>query len=133
VVAVRRLTSILLSLALCVGNVVVCAGWAPTPEARMACCRDGQACPMHKGKPHGPVRTLTQSEADACCAASEDHQRSSPSTPTFAAAISVAVLGTSVVMPASVPPLVRTDGWRPVSPSPPAPVPKHVLLSVFLV
>ena len=52
---------------------------------------------------------------------------------TFVAAISSAVLGTGVALPATVPALVLSDGWRTVAPIPAAHVPKHVLLSVFLV
>jgi hypothetical protein len=134
---VLTLSSRLFALALAVlmsgGSGVVCAGWAPTPEARMACCSDS-ACPMHKGDSHssGSERGITQAQADTCCASSED-ETSSQSSPTFAAAISSAALGTGVVLPATVPALVLSDGWRTVSPIPTTHVPKHVLLSVFLV
>jgi hypothetical protein len=43
------------------------------------------------------------------------------------------VLGVGVVLPANVPALVLSDAWRTSAPIPIAPVPKHVLLSVFLV
>jgi hypothetical protein len=43
------------------------------------------------------------------------------------------VLGLGVVVPASVPALVLSDAWRLSAPIPIAPVPRHVLLSVFLV
>lgn len=89
---------------------------------------------MHKGESHdsGTGRALTQVEADNCCASSE-RQDSSSSTPTFVTALSLAVLGPGVVLPASVPALVLSDSWRTVSPIPTTPVPRHVLLSVFLV
>jgi len=48
-------------------------------------------------------------------------------------AITAAVLGVGVVLPARVPALVLSDAWRTSAPIPIAPVPKHVLLSVFLV
>jgi hypothetical protein len=125
----HRLSAVLLCLGLIAGNAAICAGWAATPEERMACCSEGGECPMHKGKSHdsGSGRDLTQVEADACCAASE-REHSSPSMPTF-----VAVLGPGIVLPASVPVLVQSDDWRTYSPIPTPPVPKHVLLSVFLV
>jgi hypothetical protein len=90
---------------------------------------------MHKGRSgdSGSARVLTQLEADSCCAASERESSSSPSTPTFVAAISFAVLGPGIVLPISVPSLVLSDEWRTFSPLPTTPVPKHVLLSVFLV
>jgi len=131
---IYRLSALALSLTLLAGNVVVCAGWAATPEARMACCAEGGDCPMHKGKSDDSTsaRVLTQVEADNCCAASE-RGNSSSSTPNFVAAISPAVLGPGIVLPASVPSLVLSDDWRIVAPLPTPPVPKHVLLSVFLV
>jgi hypothetical protein len=53
--------------------------------------------------------------------------------PTFVTAISSTVLGSGVVVPVIVPPLVLSDGWRTATPIAIAPVPRHVLLSVFLV
>jgi hypothetical protein len=131
---VHRLSAALLCLGLIAGNAAVCAGWAATPEARMACCAEGETCPMHKGKSRdsGSERVFTQVEADNCCASSE-RQNSGPSTPTFVLAISFAILGPGVVLPASVPPLVLSDDWRTDSPVPTTHAPKHVLLSVFLV
>jgi hypothetical protein len=130
----RRMSVVLLSLALVAGNAAVCAGWAATAEARMACCTEGGECPMHKGHSDesGSERVVTQAQADACCAASERDQSNS-SNPTAPAAISAAVLGTGVVLPAVTPSLVLTDGWRTDAPIRSPPVPRHVLLSVFLV
>jgi hypothetical protein len=131
---IRRLSAVLLSAGLLAGNAAVCAGWLATPEARMACCAEGGDCPMHKGDSHhsGSGRVLTQAQADNCCTAAEG-QHSNPSNPSFVSAITAAVLGVGVVMPASVPALVLSDAWRTSAPIPIAPVPKHVLLSVFLV
>jgi hypothetical protein len=121
-------------MALVAANDAVCAGWLPTPEARMACCSEGGECPMHKGNSHGAGsdRVVTQVEADNCCASSE-RENSNQSRPTFVAAVSSAVLGTGIVMPATVPALVLSDGWRTAVPTPTGPIPRHVLLSVFLV
>ena len=115
-------------------NGAVCAGWMPTPEARMACCSEGGACSMHKGESGSSAteRVLTQAQADNCCASSE-RENSSPSSPTFAPGLSSAVLGHGIVIPVAVPALVLSDGWRPAAPTRAGPVPKHVLLSVFLV
>lgn len=131
---VHRVSTVLVCLGLIAGNAAVCAGWAATPEARMACCADGGTCPMRKGasRDAGSHRVLTQVEADNCCASSE-REDSSPSTPAFAAAMSFAVLGPGTVLPAIVPALVLSDDWRTFSPIPTGPVPRHVLLSVFLV
>ena len=134
VVVLRRLSALALSLVLLGGNLAVCAGWAATPEARMACCVDGDTCPMHKGESHhsSEKRVISQDQADACCAASE-RQQSSQSAPSLIAVISNAVLGPGVVLPLPVPALVASDAWRTVEPVPIAPVPRHLLLSVFLV
>jgi hypothetical protein len=75
--------------------------------------------------------TVSQAEADSCCAASEN-DRSSQSSSTFASTISPAVLGTPRALPAVPDVAVRPAGTAAV-PLPPSHVPKHVLLSVFLV
>jgi hypothetical protein len=130
----RRLSALAIMFALGAGNAAVCAGWLPTPESRMACCADDGECPMHKGESSrsGSARVVTQAQADNCCASSE-RDSSSPSNPTFVASITQGVLGTGVILPAIVPARVLSDAWRAVTPPPTTPVPKHVLLSVFLV
>ena len=130
---VHRLAVLALAFGMMAGNAAICAGWLPTPEARMACCADGAECPMHKGDSQsGSARVLTQAQADSCCALSE-REHSNQSNPSFATAITAAVLGGGTVLPVSVPALVLSDAWRTSAPIPSAPVPKHVLLSVFLV
>lgn len=131
---VHRLAVLALTLGLMAGNAAICAGWMPTPEARMACCAEGGDCPMHKDDSHhsGPERVLTQAEADRCCASSEE-KSPNQSNPSFVTAITAAVLGAGVVVPAGVPALVLSDAWRSSAPIPGATVPKHLLLSVFLV
>jgi hypothetical protein len=133
-ILLRRLSAVFITLGLVAGNAAVCAGWLATPEARIACCADGGECPMHKGDSHrsGSQRVLTQAQADSCCASSEG-KTSNQSSPTFIAAVTAAVLGAGTVLPANVPALVLSDAWRRSAPIPVAPVPKHVLLSVFLV
>jgi hypothetical protein len=85
---------------------------------------------MHKGHSHrsGSARVLTQAQADSCCASSES-QHSSQSKPSFVTTITAAVLGAGVILPA----LLVRDAWRTSAPIRVAPVPKHVLLSVFLI
>ena len=128
----RRLSALVIVMALAAGNVVLCAGWSSTPGARMACCTDGDACPMHKGESHHShsAEIITQAQADTCCAASERDQ-SSQSSPAFVVAFSSAPLDPGVVLQPPAP--VLRDSWRAFAPSPVAAVPKHVLLSVFLV
>ena len=131
---VHRLAALALAFGLVAGNAAICAGWMPTPEARMACCADGAECPMHKGDSHssGSTRVLTQAQADSCCASSEG-KSSNQSNPSSVTTITAAVLGVGIVLPANVPALVLSDDWRTSAPIPIARVPKHVLLSVFIV
>jgi hypothetical protein len=89
---------------------------------------------MHKGESHDSSshHEITQVEADSCCAASTPEQ-SNRTTSTFVGAVSLAMLGPGIVVPASVPALVLSDDWRRAVPIPATPIPRHVLLSVFLV
>jgi len=130
----RQLNVLALTVAMLASNGWICAGWAATPEARMACCEDEDTCPMHEGDAagSGDAHAVTQVQADSCCATSEQ-KNSSQSSPTSVATISSAVLGTGVVLPVSAPARVLSDAWRTVVPIPIGPVPRHVLLSVFLV
>ena len=131
---IHRLFAVLVSFGLIAGHAAMCAGWAATAEERMACCAEGANCPMHKGESHHSAsgNVLTQAEADRCCAWSEGED-SRTSTPPFVAAVSLALSGPGTVLPLSVPDLVLSDGWRTASPIPITAVPKHLLLSVFLV
>jgi hypothetical protein len=134
VTATGRLVAVILAVLVSAGNAALCAGWAPTPEARMECCSGEAPCPMQKGERGNDQseHSVSQAQADSCCASSE-RDNSNQSSPTNVAAISSAVLGTGTVLPARVPALVLSDGWRTVAPIPSPPVPRHLLLSVFLV
>jgi hypothetical protein len=129
----RRLSAVVLSLALLAGNLAVCAGWGATPDARMACCSKGGACPMHKSDSVDSNSTpaVSQAEADSCCAASEREQ-SSQSSSTFASTIPLAALDTSTALP-TAPTVAMPANGSAVVPLPPSHVPKHVLLAVFLI
>jgi hypothetical protein len=131
---VRRLATVVLLMAMVVANVGVCPGWAATPEARMSCCAENGMCPMRQGGSDAAKsgRVLTQADADSCCASSEREESTTPD-PGNVVTISHAVLGDAVVIPTRIPALVLSDRWRTVIPIPIAPVPRHVLLSVFLV
>ena len=129
----RRLSALLLTLALSAGHMVECAGWMATPEARMACCTKGGACPMHKSdsRDSGSPWTVSQSEADRCCAASEQ-DTAAPAASGFIFSVSLGVIPSPVqlVVPATA---ARPDAWRDLISLPGTPVPKYLLLSVFLV
>jgi hypothetical protein len=128
----KRASVLVSVLALAAGNAGLCAGWAPTPQARMACCTGGAGCPMHAASAghHGAGHTITQSEADGCCAASNGGRSSQPG-PFIAAGISPAVL--TAVVPAAPVTLARSVRLALITVPIPAPVPRHLLLSVFLV
>jgi predicted carbohydrate-binding protein with CBM5 and CBM33 domain len=116
----RRLSVVLLTLALAAGQAGVCAGWMATPEARMACCSED-----------GQTRIVTQAEADRCCAASErEDSAPSPAGPGIFVTLAVALSPIPGLLPA---PEAHADIWRASVPIPTGHVPKHVLLSVFLV
>lgn len=128
----RGLSVVFLTLALVAGQAGVCAGWMATPEARMACCSDDGPCPMHKSEPEdGSTRVLTQAEADRCCAAAEqDDPAPSPSGTAFFVALGIVLSPVSALLPD---PQAHVELWRASVPIPTAHVPKHLLLSVFLV
>ena len=134
VTATGRLVAVMLAVLVSAGNAAICAGWLPTPEARMECCSGEGPCPMHKGESGNEPsqHSVSQAQADSCCASSE-RDSSNQSSPTNVASISSAVLGTGTVLPALVPALVLSDGWRTFAPIQSPPVPRHLLLSVFLV
>jgi hypothetical protein len=129
----RRLSAVLLTLALAAGQVGVCAGWMASPEARIACCSDDGPCPMHKSHSadDGSKRLVSQAEADRCCAASEQGDSAPSSTNVaFSVTLVVALSPSAALLPKPEP---HPDTWRASVPVPTAHVPKHVLLSVFLV
>lgn len=129
----RRLPTVLLTLALATGQASVCAGWMSSPEARMACCADHGPCPMHKSDSEDDesTRVVSQLEADRCCAASEhDDSAPSPTGPAFSVTVAVALSPLPPLLPR---PESHVSISRASVPIPTAHVPKHVLLSVFLV
>ena len=130
---IRRLAALTAILALCVGNVAVCAGWQGTPEARMACCMDEANCPMHTSESHhrGSVHQVTQAQADTCCAGSE--RNDSTTTRTTIVSSGTATLALAVVPVVIAPIVPALEEWRALVPLPVSPVPKHLLLSVLLV
>ena len=133
VVLSRRLTAIAAVLTLCAGNLAVCTGWQATPEARMACCRTEAACAMHESESHhsGTRHTVSQAHADNCCAGSEGtHSTTTNSTFVLSGIIVFAPATMPVVTSRNVPAL---QDWRALVPLPVSPVPKHLLLSVFIV
>jgi hypothetical protein len=86
----------------------------------------------HSKGGHGSGRTLAQGEADTCCALSEP-DRSAPSPQGFSAPALNVVLEPATAHVLVPPQRPIADGWRTTVPVPRTPVPRHVLLSVFLI
>ena len=127
----RRVSAVLVTLALAVSNTGACFGWLSTPEARMACCSEGAECPMHKSDTHNSEQSRTQSQttADNCCAASEKDSAPLPSPLVLDGAIALVASPVQVLAPTTA---IQPQSGRTI-PLPGAQVPKHLLLSVFLV
>jgi hypothetical protein len=88
---------------------------------------------MHGSDPEDgrSKRVVSQAEADRCCAASERNDSApSPAGPAFSVALPTALGHVPAFLPE---PASRASLSRASTPVPPAHVPKHVLLSVFLV
>ena len=131
----RRTAAFVVALALAAAGWAECAGWQASPEARMACCSGSGDCPMHGSTEPGAgsERVVTQAQADSCCAAS-DTDDSTPSAVAFSLSLSAALVPStlSTLAPILAPP-ASFDAWRTHVPLPVGQVPKHVLLSVFLI
>jgi hypothetical protein len=130
----RRLAALIMSVLLVAGAPVVCAGWLPTPEARMDCCTNGDPCPMHEpSRDHdGGNHVITQDEADRCCASSE--RQRGETAPSAAATASIPHPAIAVTPLPFTPSVVVTAHLPEVSPSALLPhVPTYLLLSVILV
>jgi len=129
----RRAAALVVALTLGAAGWAECAGWQATPEARMACCLDSAVCPMH-GSPEpgsGSGSLVTQAQADSCCAAS-DANDSTPSAGAFSLSLSATLVTNPLATLAPVTAPAPLDASRTHVPLPGAQVPKHVLLSVFL-
>ncbi len=114
------------------GLWVPCEGWQATEDARMACCMADGSCPMKSDSPASSThRSVTQAEADGCCAsATRSPSRGSQS---FAApALAIAAMD-GPVDPLPANPADARTGCRVFDFLPASPAPRHLLLSVFLV
>ena len=123
----RRIGAVAIVVAICVGNLAVCAGWQATPQARMACCTNRTSCAMHGSD--DAVVAISQEQADGCCASQSSRTQSSVADsqvlPSKAIALAI-VTNVVVTVPA-------VQAWRTVLPLPVSPVPKHLVLSILLI
>ncbi len=129
-----RVTALAVVLTLFGAGAIPCAGWETTAQARHDCCVDGQ-CPDevsnatgHSGDHAG---TMTQAEADRCCATSEQkHQQRASQFAVSSFALSPpaeAAIFDSITL------LLPLEIVRDLAPAPSPPTRLHVLFSVFLV
>jgi hypothetical protein len=129
-----RLAALVAVIALTMGSWVQCAGWQRTAAERMACCAHNGRCPMrHSTVPDVPIGNaiVTQAQADSCCALSE-RSPSTPSNSSYFATFTLVVLSTLVSVPPPDAAPVH-DAWRTFIPVSVSTIPRHLLLSVFLV
>jgi hypothetical protein len=131
----RRAAALVVVLTLGAQGWAECAGWQATAEARIACCSSDGTCPMHGSTApgSGSESGVTQAQADSCCAASAPDD-STPSSGAFSLSLSTALVNSaqSTLAPDTTPP-ASFDAWRTHVPLPLGQVPKHLLLSVFLI
>lgn len=132
---IRRAAAVLAAFALMSLQAgAACEGWQSTPEARMACCEATARCAMHEPPPetvgHGHAGHHAQTGADTCCAMSEP-ANSGERGVTFAPSVLASAHDAAAAVAGGSP---ATTYARPRSEAPPpgGRVPKHVLLSVFL-
>jgi hypothetical protein len=131
----RRTAALVVAITLGGAGWAECAGWQATPEARMACCSGSGHCPMHGSTESstGSESVATQAQADSCCAASDTND-STPSPGAFSLSLSAALVNSTLTTLAPiVAPPVSFEAWRTHVPLPVGQVPRHVLLSVFLI
>lgn len=132
---IRRAAAVLAAFAfISLQAGAVCEGWQSTPEARMACCETTARCAMHEPPPqtvgHGHGGHHSQADADSCCAMSEPGN-SGERGATFAPSVAEAALDAAAAVHAGSPATAYAR-HRSTGPPPRGRVPKHVLLSVFL-
>jgi hypothetical protein len=87
---------------------------------------------MHSaGGDRAATQAMTQAQADSCCANAE-RSPSTPSASSHFTPVTFVALSTlpSAPLTAAAPP---HDAWRTLVPISVSPVPRHLLLSVFLV
>jgi len=131
VTRVRRVAVLVLAIGLVAGAWRPCAGGQATAEARMSCCLRHAACAKHKVSDTPGASTVHQSDADACCAASERQDASPPLVAIVTAPTLVPLVGLFAEAPAV--PTPSFDWHRPPPRLASRQLPTHVLFSVFLI
>ena len=126
-----RFVAILVLVVLPTSAWAQCAGWQSTAEARMECCAQEEQRPMHAVTDASVSHTLTQQQADTCCALSE-RAPSTPSSSSQIAPVTLALVSTPVAVVLPDFELLRKE-WQSFVPIAASPVPRHILLSVFLI
>jgi hypothetical protein len=128
----RRVAAVLLTLGIVAGVWRPCAGWAATAEARMSCCDRMAMCPMRKPVGDRSAPRVGQNEADTCCAAA-DRPETTPSSVTVVAAPPVVAVLALFAEPSTGLPVTMADWHGPPPLLASRQLPRHLLLSVFLI
>lgn len=125
-----RVVALLILVVLPTSAWAQCGGWQNTAEARMECCAQEEQCPMHAGTRASVSHDVTQQQADTCCARSE-RAPSTPSSSSQIAPVTFALVSTpvAVFLPNFEPLQI---GWQSFVPIAGSRIPRHILLSVFL-
>jgi hypothetical protein len=121
-----------MSLGIIAGVWRPCAGWEATPEARLSCCVRKAMCPMHKPGRDRAAMTVSQADADTCCAAS-DRPPTAPASVTLVAAPPVVPVLALFAEPPAIVPVTLADWHGPPPRLASRDLPRHLLLSVFLI
>jgi len=120
--------ALLCVFSLVASKITECVGWQSSPAARMACCED-DSCPMHRD--HSGSSSMTQAQADSCCAVSERHDPGQPPSSVASTPSLVALTGpVEKIAPARIDPSAL---WQPQSSLRLRSTPTHLLDSVLLV
>jgi hypothetical protein len=130
--SLRRVAVVVLTLGIIAGVWRPCPGWAATAEARMSCCDRMGMCPMRKPVRDGSAPRVSQEDADTCCAAA-DRPESAPSSITVVAAPPVVPVLARLAEPPTVLPVAMADWHGPPPLLASRQLPRHLLLSVFLI
>jgi hypothetical protein len=127
----RRVAVVVLATGLVAGAWRPCAGWKPTAEARMSCCIRNGACSMHKPSGNAAHAVHTQSDADACCAISDRQESQQPSFTVVLPPALAPLAGVFAEAPSV--PIRWVDSHRPPPLLASRDLPRHLLLSVFVI
>jgi hypothetical protein len=128
-----RLVTACVVLTLCGAGIAPCAGWESTAQGRHDCCVEGQCPDQLTADSHSTSHsgTVSQPQADVCCATSEQQNQQQSSQDAGVAFLLAPLVECALSTVVDITPPAEIYSRSDRSPSPPAPL--HLLFSVFLV